>query len=368
MTTSTQPLLNTTLAVYTPAVKLTQLTFSRFVAAMAIVVFHFKGGVLPVKVESLTNFIGYFDVLVSYFFVLSGFILTVNYKQLVHVKQFYLNRFARIYPLYLFALVFTLLLVYNARTPNETIGFTKVFLNASLLQAWFKQYVLTYNYPAWSLSVEAFFYLLFPYVMYLLQNKKITSQLFYIVLCWLAMQVASMLMIVKGNYFILYHPLFHLSTFLIGIAGGKLFMVRYALLVSNISKLELLSAAAVLVICYLIISKNIFFNTFYHNGFLAPVFVLFIYTMALSNKRFFTSFNIRGLQYLGEISYGIYILQIPVSILVYGLIDRTIHTSSTLSFYIFLTVLICMSAITHECIEKPCRALIRKRFNKIPTS
>ena len=87
--------------------------------------------------------------------------------------------------------------------------------------------------------------------------------------------------------------------------------------------------------------------------------------MALSKKRFFTWFNNKRLQYLGEISYGIYILQIPVSILVYGLIDRTIHTSPTISFYIFVTVLICISAITHECIEKPSRALIRKRFDKI---
>jgi peptidoglycan/LPS O-acetylase OafA/YrhL len=347
--------------------KLNQLTFTRFIAAIAIVIFHFKDDVFPFRISGLNNVIQYFNVLVSYFFVLSGFILTINSKDNINIRQFYINRFARIYPLYLAALLLMLFLLLIARTPKDTISFTKVFLSATLTQAWFESYALTYNFPAWSLSVEAFFYLIFPSAIILLKNKKLKSQLVFIFIFWLIMQILFIRMIAQNNFFVLNNPLFHLSTFLMGIGAGSLFKHKQQVLVKHCNKFEICSVVLIFLLAYLILSKNELFNKFYQNALLAPVFVVIIYAVALSKRRVIEFFADRRLEYLGEISYGIYILQFPVSILVFGIIDRTMKTSTTTSFYIYLISLIIIASLTYHLIEKPFRMLIRNSLVKKAT-
>lgn len=347
--------------------KLTQLTFSRFIAAIAIVIFHFRENVFPFSIESVNNFISYFNVLVSYFFVLSGFILTINSKNVANLNHFYINRFSRIYPLYFFALLLTLILIFSARTPKDTVSFNKVFLSVFLIQSWFREYALTYNFPAWSLSVEAFFYLIFPFTIGSFQKLKIKTLLFLTGLFWVVMQIVFVIMINKGDFFVLSNPLFHLSTFLFGMAAGRIFKNKSDVLIKNIRTIEILSAVSVIVLCFLIISKNLLFNKFYQNGLLAPVFVLLIYTIALSKQRVLRFFTSKRLEYLGEISYGIYILQFPVSILVFGVIDRIKKLSPTASFYIYSIILVGVAALTYEFIEKPCRRMIRNFFYKKAT-
>jgi peptidoglycan/LPS O-acetylase OafA/YrhL len=344
--------------------KLTQLTFTRFIAAIAIVIFHAKDRVFPFTYGSIHDFVSYFNVLVSYFFVLSGFILAVNYKQVENIFQFYISRFARIYPLYFFALLFTLLLIFCARTPKDSVSFNKAITSILLIQAWFKEYALSYNFPSWSLSVEAFFYSLFPLLIYLLGKVSIKKQLFLVLSFWIIMQLVFVNMINKGLYFVLYNPFFHLSTFLVGIGSGRLFIAKYQLLLNHISKLELVSAVSVILVGYLVISGNMYFFKFYQNGLLALFFLFIIYTIALSRKKIFCIFSNQYLQYLGEISYGIYILQFPVSILVFGFIDRVFHFSSSTSFYIYLPVLIVFAAITYELIEKPYRVRLKEWLTK----
>jgi peptidoglycan/LPS O-acetylase OafA/YrhL len=344
--------------------KLNRLTFTRFVAAIAIVIFHFKENVFPFKFEIVRNVIEYFNVLVSYFFVLSGFILTINLKEHINFREFYINRFARIYPLYLAAFSLMLFLLLVARTPRDTISFDKVFSSVFLIQAWFQQYALTYNFPAWSLSVEAFFYLVFPFAILLLKSQQLKWQLISIGLFWIIMQGVFVYLISHQSYSVLYNPLFHLSTFLVGIAAGALFISKQKILATHIATLEVFSVSAVLVIAFLIISHNSLFKKFYQNGLLAPVFVVFIYTVALSKRKFIEFFSDRRLEYLGEISYGIYILQLPVSILIFGIIDRVVKVSPTITFYIYLPVLIVSASLTNRFIEKPGRTMIRSLLNK----
>jgi len=343
---------------------LPQLTFTRFLAAVAVVIFHFREEAFPFKSVIIKDFIEYFTVLVSYFFVLSGFILTVNSKDGINVRRFYINRFARIFPLYLGALLLMLFLLLVARTPKDTISFNKVFLSVFLIQSWFQNYALSYNFPAWSLSAEAFFYVVFPFVIFLLRNKPLRLQLISIVSFWFIMQVLFVWMLLHQNTFVMNNPLFHLSTFLLGIAAGRLFESKQDILAIYTSKFELLSLVMITVLALLVMSRNPIFLKFYHNGLLAPVFVLFIYTVALSKGRLIKLFANRRLEYLGEISYGIYILQFPVSILVFGIMDRIVKVSPTVGFYIYLPSLIIISSVTYHFIEKPCRMLIRNLLDK----
>ena len=99
---------------------------------------------------------------VSFFFVLSGFILAWNYPVLDDTPsrvQFWWVRFARIWPLHAVTCLMWIVLVTpieggaNFLDPKEL---TKLVTNLALLQVWvpYKVWSLSYNGVAWSISAE----------------------------------------------------------------------------------------------------------------------------------------------------------------------------------------------------------------------
>ncbi len=348
--------------------KIEQLTFTRFVAAIAIVVFHFSKEVFPFSVSGIDRFTVFLNVLVSYFFVLSGFILAINAKEKIDLKQFYFNRFARIYPLYLFALLATLALIRSLRPFDFSLDFHRVLLSVFLVQSWTEKYALVYNYPGWSLSAEVFFYLLFPFVFKGLELLRFKQRVVVVAVFWAVMQVLFIVFAQQKEAWVLYHPLFHLSTFVLGILGGMLYKEKHAWVVAHqpvIERVFLISASLLL---FLMFTGNVIFSQVYHDGLPAPVFLLFIFIVSLNRHQFFNGFRKRLPVYLGEISYGIYILQVPV----YRLLTQTFGLKSNLSatsfFYFYLLVLLLISAICYELVEKPSRIFLRNQFSKLITT
>ena len=108
---------------------------------------------------------------VSFFFVLSGFILAFNYSDLAtwaERKHFYVARFARVWPAH--AVSALLFIIVVGDWASSFHGIKNVMISVSnilLLHAWLpeKNVFLSLNGVSWSLSVEAFFYLLFPFLI-----------------------------------------------------------------------------------------------------------------------------------------------------------------------------------------------------------
>jgi peptidoglycan/LPS O-acetylase OafA/YrhL len=110
--------------------------------------------------------LGYLGV--SFFFVLSGFILVYVYSgRQIQKRRFWQARFARIYPVYLFSLIVSIpaLIMFSPMTRQAHLTFLALTANPLLLEAWFPRLLFTWNPAAWSLSAEAFFYLVFPFVL-----------------------------------------------------------------------------------------------------------------------------------------------------------------------------------------------------------
>jgi peptidoglycan/LPS O-acetylase OafA/YrhL len=112
-----------------------------------------------------------FPVSASFFFFLSGYVLSFVYLhnvQIVDKSNFFAARFARLYPLYFVVLVLDMpeLLVPEVQRYGIKIGLTKtaeIFAaNVVMLQVWKGSRLLRINLPSWSLCVEAFFYVCFP--------------------------------------------------------------------------------------------------------------------------------------------------------------------------------------------------------------
>ena len=149
-----------------PVAQLDALTGSRFVAAFAILVLHGAafGYSLPPWLDLAQA--------VSYFFVLSGFILGYRYPQLPDrraVARFYWARFARIWPVHFFCLmlgVATVPAAFWATADGATWSILP--LQILLVNAWIpiERFVFGFNPPAWTISVECFFYVIYPALIF----------------------------------------------------------------------------------------------------------------------------------------------------------------------------------------------------------
>jgi peptidoglycan/LPS O-acetylase OafA/YrhL len=152
------------------------LTAFRFLAALAVFLHHvgdFCGrDPVLVKVYRRVLFEGFSGV--TFFFVLSGFILTYNYHAIFAslskraVWKFYVARFARIYPVHVLAFAVTLPLCYTHFFAATGTAILRAITNLTLIQSFIpdRDYYFSYNAPSWSLSNEFFFYALLPVLLW----------------------------------------------------------------------------------------------------------------------------------------------------------------------------------------------------------
>ena len=150
--------------------RLEALTGLRFVAAAIVLVEHFPQIVPGVSEHRLAQG----GAGVSLFFVLSGFVLVLNYGDALAARpgrrglwHYGAARVARLVPLHLVALAVVAAIVLWRGDPIGTHGAFAVIVslaaNALLLHAWVPAQVFDlWNGPAWSISAEAFFYVCLP--------------------------------------------------------------------------------------------------------------------------------------------------------------------------------------------------------------
>jgi peptidoglycan/LPS O-acetylase OafA/YrhL len=143
------------------------LTGLRCFAAINIVLFHFSD---PKWFGFLAPVVNAGFISVSYFILLSGFVLAYNYQERARNgeldrKRFWEARFTRIYPIYFLSLLLSLNLLsgeYHAHT--KAMFWTGVALTPLLLQGFVPAVATFLNTPAWTMSAEAAYYVIFPWV------------------------------------------------------------------------------------------------------------------------------------------------------------------------------------------------------------
>ncbi|WP_189071121.1 acyltransferase family protein [Deinococcus radiotolerans] len=348
---------------WTSRIHLDKLTGVRFLAAILVVLFHFTPPVqerMPVVLQNLLSngFVG-----VSFFFVLSGFILTYSYATPSGMRgsdrTFWWARFARIYPLYLLALAMKFPVYFVKGEYSSYLDAAIDFLSSVfLVQAWIPTSVGGINPPGWSLSAEAFFYLLFPFILPIIQRTKInfTSIIFAL---WLASFLPVYLLHSNGiisDETAYYLPLFHLPQFVIGVLFGWVMVSsptgHFATISKKISSIIALGILIILAFTRMPMSTL-------NNGILAPLFgILFIgLAQGMSRASWLGS---SGMVLLGQASFGIYILQMPVGSwfkYLSGLGSGELNGSQIL---IYIAVLIIFSILAFKFFEQPLQKLIMR--------
>ncbi|MEB4589566.1 acyltransferase [Candidatus Thiothrix sp. Deng01] len=356
-----------------------QLTFTRYVAALTVVFFHYGKTVFPADIPLLNPVVAAGPVAVSYFYVLSGVIMAIAYYQPGQQRplkawRYWLARAARIYPVYLLAL---LLMIAAKRHASGSDPVT-VGLSLSMLQAWFPGFPLTLNSPGWSLSVEAFFYLCFPWLV-MLAHRRIRQLGIAALLLWLATQTGHTLLLNSGYYApfnwlhdaIFYNPLMHLNTFLIGFVAGVWLLegkLRWlhdpGMNLAGLAVVSFLTLALLMLRPLLIEYSGIKFD--YTNGLIAPLFLLFILLLALNDGGISAFLRHKWLVLLGEASFSLYILQKPLHGLYEKLVPAAIPPDSAVHFYLFVIVLTATALFSFWFFETPLRRSINNFVNRSP--
>jgi len=325
--------------------------------------------------------IGYVGV--SFFFVLSGFILVYTYAdRQISAGEFWRARFARIYPAYLFSLLFTAPFFYYVaiKIKPAPIAFMiwpqnhlvlSSLLVPSLLQSWIPGAALAWNPPAWSLSDEAFFYLLFPVLIVWLAKKRSKTWVQMAVLCW-AVSLAMTLLYVwqkpDGFAFVddnslnlnwltalKFNPLVRFPEFLLGACCGFLFL-RGTTQRKWATPLILVGLAyfAIMVAFAPRIPYPIL-----HDAALTPAFVAIIYGLAL-RPNWTKILEIKPLILLGEASYSFYLLHANLLGWIFQPTGEQMHPSVG-KLLLGIVVPIAMSIGVYKLIEEPARRKLRRK-------
>jgi peptidoglycan/LPS O-acetylase OafA/YrhL len=366
------------------SVYISNLTPLRGFAALMVVIFHFEEIIGRFVNASDSMFIRKSYLMVDLFFVMSGFIIfhvyNNDFKKSIDrysFSKFLVARFARIYPLHFFMLLICVLIIFLAGV-NQVFNPAAIPTHILLLQSFGIHKIFTLDVPSWSISAEWWSYILFPLIVFCINKRKwltVACCSIFIVAAYLSI----MYLLPRTNPFNPSVPVAHdLNTtfdygFLRGLAGFITGIVLYIFYqsyhIKNIFKKDILS-----LVCCIAVIAAMHFGI--NDGLHIPLFALLILAFASNNGYVTKLCNNRVLQYLGDISYSIYMTQLIILFFVPKIIeasgitipkiaDKTFAFSTGILYCLFiLTLAIAFSLLTYHNIEVPLRKWINKKWSQ----
>lgn len=340
---------------------LQSLAISRFIAALIVVISHFmQFGLLPRNDLFLSKFHGG-GIAVTYFFVLSGFVLAHNYSKKIDKFDFsayYISRVSRIFPLLIISVAIcglTAIALGEVENPHQIAFIPEsqpAWLIASLSQisgmsAWlpFSAIQAVLNAPSWSVGCEICFYFLFPFLLKLVFGSYPIKTLLICVTFNLAFIVALFYFTWneesnRASLLLDRFPLFHIFEFTFGIVTCRLAQT-YPL----IAKKKFLFPVVFLV--YLIVI--FFLDTRYSFLVLTPIYSLFIYILSMKARKDSKHFILRTLVLLGNSSYSLYLLHWVIGIALLN------FSENLLVKFICIPITILISVLSFRFFENPAK-------------
>jgi peptidoglycan/LPS O-acetylase OafA/YrhL len=346
------------------------LTGLRWIAALFVYLSHTVGdNNLPSSLLQFTEN-GYNGVTI--FFVLSAFILTVNYHASLNLRggvalRYLTARAARILPIYYIVLVFVLL--QTKLTGGEFPGWS--WKHLLLIQVWDTDIGISMglNGPAWSIGVEVFFYLIFPFLL-MLSSKMLRKLGLSLVLTVIGIGLISFFYFTFRNGSVnvgdsnsthrwLYRsPLTRIGDFVygMGLAGIYLSAPKSRPTQKIASYLTYASFALILLMMYITIPRT---AISWDLQYAIPAGIL-ILGLAVNRTSYLAQFlSSKVLVQLGEISFTFYLIH---KVLPFDNYLKNTSAFAIVYYLLNIAILCAISYSLHQFVEKPSRRFLNSRF------
>lgn len=302
------------------------------------------------------------------FFVISGFLISYlmqteqNTYGSIHIKDFYLRRIFRIWPLYYLVLLISYAFFIDAPS-GKTIAYAATILpNISHVIGcgW------SVSPQIWSIGVENLFYLFFPLVMTIVPKNKLPFALFLFIVAYAVLphciDYTNARTLKSSELFTLNNKFFYCNKFdvlAIGCLVGHLYAQKHDWLKYLHNKYLFIGCALIAIICW---SCNIYTKHF-SEELMAVLFAIIILNVC-TNEKLQIKFENSVPNFLGKISYGIYMYHWIVLLLAFKILPLSNNLGSTLLLYVFVfTTTICIAWLSFETYEK-FFLNIKKRFER----
>ena len=300
---------------------------------------------------------------VSFFFMLSGFVLSLAYseritKGLFSTKPFVVKQWIKIYPLHI--LTFIVMFALDIRL-EKYCDITAVIANILLLQSWVPadSFYFVANSPSWFLCDILFFYVVFSSLnKYILRsdNRKLLAISLVVILLYICLMAVLPTYLVNP---ILYaNPLTRLLDFIVGIILYKLYISDNGItlrdklngksfLTVSLMELSVILLVVITAIVYPHLPQRV--RTVSIFWLAIPLFIFF-FAMTDKHSGVISKFlQVKTMLWLGKISFCIYIIHVPVLRIFNSISVHTGIADSTLvHFILFTTILILFSHITNK--------------------
>lgn len=356
--------------------RLNALTSLRFFAAMGVFIHHFhffehtkSAFAQQVYRVFYEGFVG-----VTFFYILSGFIISFSYSQhkkagKYSIPQFLRNRVARLYPTHLLTL-FIAASVYLTKDAWAYVDMNTLYANMLLTQSIFPSipYFFGFNGVSWSVSTEMFFYL--GFILLVTFNTK---QLAGIWVALLLMVIWFLCFMPSSDiaYWALYiNPVFRAVDFVTGMLLFRMYAGRDFTLSSSVATALEGISLAVLVVFALVGMKHVNMLLRLDIYYIAPMAAV-VFIFAIGKGLVSRLLSNRMLVLLGEASFSLYMIhQILINYAVREY-SSWVNIDSMKSVFLFMAPVILIgvifSVVMYKLFERPMNNLIRSK-DKVSSS
>ena len=317
-----------------PKIYFPNLNGLRCIAAFLVIIHHIEQFKLLLHLKHYWDlpFVGIIGKLgVVLFFVLSGFLITYllleedAQTKTIAIKDFYIRRILRIWPLYYLIVILSFFVFpyieFLDIGERSALLFEDYHIKLilfilfipNLAQVIFKS--IPFAWQSWSVGVEEQFYLLWPLLMKKFKNTK--RLLLSVILVYIILKIGFYIIVnYISNQLLFKHIYDFINTFSIDcMAIGGLF--AYFLFSKQTSILNLLFSKGMQTFVYLSLILGIGFGLkipFFHYEVYGTLFGIVILNLA-ANKNSILSLENYTFNYLGKISYGLYMFH-PIAIVI----------------------------------------------------
>jgi peptidoglycan/LPS O-acetylase OafA/YrhL len=350
--------------------KIASVELLRFISAIMVIIWHYQQFYFPYNFFSdteilisnrnqqpfynfLSLFYNYGNKGVDFFFIISGYVFAYVYlvdNKKISLKFFFINRFARLYPLHFLTLIVVLLLQfysiksydnYLVHLYNDTYHF---FLNLFFISGWGLEKGLSFNGPIWSVSIEIIIYFLFFFLIINIKKNRILKSIL----------IVSALIFVRKLSSDITLQYINKNLLSCGILFFEGVLVHY--LVNKIREKKIIFIIGIILLIFSVIGN---FKIYI---FLPSVLIIFLSFENLIKVKMSSIFS-----FLGNLTYGTYLWHLPLQILMMIIIKNTELNISIIDtkifFLVYFSLVILLSIVSYYFFEKKMREWLKKKYN-----